>query len=216
MGHAHSKKRQEKRRRKEAYTLKAIDDGGTSCLQHNPHVRLHRLSGDIDRNFFSSDIGSVGCNKMIPNPGSNDGLQGGEAFGIENMNSHPVLTRLQNEQNKRWENMEQRMNKIRTSAMQEAERRKYAQMFKAKQNDDRTKVLLQKASAVLSSDIMRERLPPPTLMEEEEEEEDSDCGEIIPVKILTQKEDKQCPKYLQILPSNLAGMNLSKFFFFMR
>lgn len=140
---------------------------------------------------------------------------GTDTFFNYNLDNHPDVTKLQNEQNARRENMEQRISKIRTSAIQAAERRKFAEMFKAIPKESsppapslqhRTTRLLQEASAALNAFVTMDTSKstttlttskvgsgctgetddlPLTSRTQSDEDDDDDKGEIIPVQILT-------------------------------
>jgi hypothetical protein len=128
------------------------------------------------------------------------------------IDDHPALTKLQNEQNTRLEKMEERMNKIRLHAMQEADRRKYAYLFKAKTRQSPTKELLFKAKEKIlqKQNICDEK-------ENQRQPSDIHCedkGEIIPVTVVKdsmKKSEKEMQKSnkLQRIPA-FDSINLSK------
>lgn len=160
---------------------------------------------------------------------------GSDTFFKYNLDNHPDVTKLQNEQNARRENMEQRISKIRTSAIQAAERRKFAEMFKAIPKESsphppslqhRTTRLLQEASAALnafvtmdtsnstttlttsgvgSSCVRRQQSPATKSRMQLEDDDDDDKGEIIPVQILTK--DERLAKENQAL--NFGALNFT-------
>lgn len=140
-----------------------------------------------------------------------------------NLDTHPVVTRLQNEQNQRLEGMEQRMKKIRKSAQQEAERRKFAHLFRARAEDEsQTERLLREASLALQR-IKNEKelkkkvekicvsdsckLNPSSIScfkAERTQQPETDTGDIIPVHVVSDKttsvkiaQQKQLPTTVQ-------------------
>lgn len=142
---------------------------------------------------------------------SSDSMQSGQSKKLEdalyqqlNLDTHPAVTRLQNEQNLRLEGMEQRMNKIRKNAQQEAERRKFAHLFRARTEEKvKTEKLLKEASVALQlfkkerqmkkSDKGRHLLncegseTQNQPMSEVEVKAENDKGDIIPVRIVSEK-----------------------------
>ena len=161
---------------------------------------------------------------------------GSDTFFKYNLDNHPDVTKLQNEQNARRENMEQRISKIRTSAIQAAERRKFAEMFKAIPKESsphppslqhRTTRLLQEASAALNAFVTMDTSnstttlttsgvgsgyvsgqQSPATTSRTQSDDDDDKGEIIPVQILTK--DERLSKETQAL--NFGALNFSKYY----
>ncbi|XP_076452165.1 uncharacterized protein LOC143287766 isoform X2 [Babylonia areolata] len=129
-----------------------------------------------------------------------------ELYQHLNLDTHPAVTRLHNEQNLRLEGMEQRMNKIRKNAQQEAERRKFAHLFRARTEEKvKTEKLLKEASVALQqfkkerqmkkSDKDRQPVllncdepgPQNQSVSSLEARQESDKGDIIPVCIVSEK-----------------------------
>ncbi|KAK7476533.1 hypothetical protein BaRGS_00032213 [Batillaria attramentaria] len=151
-----------------------------------------------------SKASSKGESTTTPLTTSKDALR--QRLNLEN---HPAMTRLQNEQNSRLENMEQRMNKIRQSAQQELERRKFAHLFKARTDESsHTEKLLQEASEALQLFKKQKQLKKSkekvssatdnlsaetsllyggVMRGDSQDKEESDSGEIIPVRIVPDK-----------------------------
>ncbi|KAL3861414.1 hypothetical protein ACJMK2_007449 [Sinanodonta woodiana] len=112
-----------------------------------------------------------------------------------NVDDHPALTKLQNEQNTRLEDMEHRMAKIRTRALQSLERKKFAYLFRAKKEEGRTEKLLQEAREMLA----RDKLAKAQMINNNNKGDYK--GEIIPVSIVSDPPKKdQKDGYLQMLP----------------
>ncbi|XP_046333807.2 uncharacterized protein LOC124116502 [Haliotis rufescens] len=227
MGATTSKRRKNKKRRKEDDDI----DLDTSPYQDLERLRtlsktrLNRLSAEMDRlsvptsQYYSSDSlliqdtqrSTMSLNRnLIGHPTYH--VKG--SFSADNLilDDHPVLTKLQNEQNARLEHMEQRITKIRTNAMQAAERRKYAHMFRAKSDDSRTAKLLKEASEALEA-LKREKKSQTTLSEE------NDKGEIIPVRILCEEQQREkedskqtakASKKEELWPAQLQALNFGE------
>lgn len=147
-----------------------------------------------------------------------------------NLDNHPVMTRLQNEQNSRLESMEQRMQRIRQSAQQELERRKFATLFKARTDESsHTEKLIKEASEALqlfkkqklmkkskdktsaSSDWSAETslLYSGVMRGDSQDKEESDSGEIIPVRIVSDKSSMCVKKDRQAVTSVAEEEKLS-------
>lgn len=220
MGHVNSRVRKEKKLKnvKEDYTeyvISALECHNPEVLYHKKKMNrlsmqelesyrikqgqkgLNRMSADIERLGRNSARNEVQWEKSMSlnrnlniYPGSLDRVS--EAFSYEKLNvdDHPALTKLQNEQNRRLEKMEERMNRIRTHAMQEAERRKFAIMFRAKTQ-----------SSSLDENKNEELLPNEnnTILHCEKDTElkkrcnnklEDDNGDIIPVTVMKDLEEK--------------------------
>lgn len=232
MGHVQSKKKKSKKVGNVSYSTQGVLSGDVDSLRQ---IKQNRLSADVERLSLSSGYHSrdsvlvpdLKQKTMSLNRNNNitkdfglvrDGLMK-DSFSYEKLNvdDHPALTKLQNEQNRRLEKMEERMSQIRMHAMQEADRRKYAHLFQAKKKASPTRELLCKAKDKLKQDgcDTSEDLSSKNSSVNEE----VDKGEIIPVTVTTdtrsnprvdRTEEANPPNYLQNLPG-LGAVNLSKY-----
>ena len=166
---------------------------------------------------LSHDIGYSGKNIAANQKCDKDGfnlfpLETCQDYKGVTIDDHPVLTKLQNEQNARLESMEQRIAKIRTNAQQAYDRKKFAHLFRAKKDHSQTDRLLLEAKEMLQKNI-----------EEKKYDSDKDIinnndytGEIIPVKVIDKEDNSHrdnChddERYLQLAP--FESLNLSKCF----
>lgn len=211
MGHVHSRRRKEKdlKNLKEDYTdyvISALDCHNPEILYHKKKMNrlsmqelesyrikpvqkgLNRMSADIERLGRNSARNEVQWEKSMSLNRNLNHYQGSldkvsESFSYEKLDvdDHPALTKLQNEQNRRLEKMEERMNRIRNHAMQEAERRKFAIMFRAKAQPNSLDV--NKNEKVLPNENVQ-------LCEKDNDKDEfcdkklHDSGDIIPVTVV--------------------------------
>ncbi|XP_033763208.1 uncharacterized protein LOC117344544 [Pecten maximus] len=221
MGHVQSKKKKTKKVSDVNYSTQGTLTGDVDSLRQ---IKFNRMSADIERLSLSSgyhsrdsllgpDFKQKTMSLNRNNNVSKDLNLMKDSFSYERLNvdDHPALTKLQNEQNRRLEKMEERMSQIRIHAMQEAERRKYAHLFKAKKKESPTRELLCKAKDKLklsTCDTSLDITSKNTSLNEE-----VDKGEIIPVTVATETqivdgEEIDPPNYLQNLPA-LGAVNLN-------
>lgn len=242
MGHVQSKRKKEKQIKRDIsdYIVNSITNGDPENYKLNAQMKINRLSADLER----LSVGSGGYysrdSLVIPTDSwrqsrisdlsdesdiSECKVKTSFSFQELNVDNHPVLTKLQNEQNVRLEKMEERMSQIRLHAMQEADRRKFAHLFKAKNHEGPTTELLNKVKDKLPKIDCDNNghLRKATIRDVDND----DRGEIIPVTVVTQsKEEKtennnttkmepivnKSESYLQSLPA-LRAVNMSKLYF---
>lgn len=227
MGHVQSKKKKTKKVGDINYSSSqssTLTSGGDVDAVHL--MKLNRMSADIERLSLSSGYHSRDSllgpdfkqKTMSLNRNNNvtkelNHMKDSFSYERLNVDDHPALTKLQNEQNRRLEKMEERMSQIRIHAMQEAERRKYAHLFKAKKKESPTRELLCKAKDKLKLNICDTSMD--ITSKNTSVNEEVDKGEIIPVTVATEQESPNVdgdnvdpPNYLQNLPA-LGAVNLN-------
>lgn len=221
MGHVHSK------RKKQKYNKELADYINRNIPGYEGYHQKHSLNpSDVNRlsqvtEPFSSQNRISTKPKWVTMPITHDSRESSPL--LQNVNKghisykdikvdgHPALLNLQNEQNIRLEKMEERMNKIRQHAMQEADRRKYAYLFKAKTRHSPTKELLLKTKdkIMLTANICDDKHNQKLTLD------NKDQGEVIPVKTIndTQKSEMEVEKSnkVQTMPA-FDHINLSKIF----
>ncbi|KAH3822825.1 uncharacterized protein LOC127832362 [Dreissena polymorpha] len=225
MGHVQSKKKKEKKKRLKIAHLSEImrnRDRRENIHKVAGH-RIYRDSQNLDQ--LSNSSGYFSSNEASPNAVGIDvdwtkrrEEEGSYAtYDIESrsvstmspleelctykgisLDSHPALTRLQNEQNARLESMENRMNRIRTNAQKAFERKKFAHLFRAKKDDSKTDQLLQEAREILQHNV---ELRASCGVENSEY-----SGEIIPVKIVDDSREATCDT-----PDDRSYLHLTSF-----
>ncbi|XP_061198154.1 uncharacterized protein LOC133206225 [Saccostrea echinata] len=220
MGHVNSRVRKEKKLKdvREDYTeyvISALECHNPEVLYHKKKMNrlsmqelesyrikqgqkgLNRMSADIERlgrNSARNEVQwekSMSLNRNLNNyPGSLDRVS--ESFSYEKLDvdDHPALTKLQNEQNRRLEKMEERMNRIRTHAMQEAERRKFAIMFRAKTQSSTLDVNKNEKLLPNENDTILHCEKDIELKKCCNEKLEDDNGDIIPVTVMKDLEEK--------------------------
>lgn len=191
--------------------VKSVTVGDSENIHKVAGHRIYRDSVNLDQlsnssGYFSSNepspnslgnesdwlLGNEGGERKSGNYGEHSEIDNGNYSGMTPweelctykgfpLEDHPVLTKLQNEQNARLESMEQRMNRIRTNAQQAYERKKFAHLFRAKKEDVKTDELLQEARDMLQKNIEMRNSGP--------ENNEDYTGEIIPVQIVDESRE---------------------------
>lgn len=168
MGHVHSKKKRHKYNKELAdYINRNVPDYHNNKHTVDP-VDIDRIS-HYSEPFLqsSSTIQQNSTKKWLTMPITHDSREGSPLLKAAHISykdikvdDHPALTKLQNEQNTRLEKMEERMNQIRLHAMQEADRRKYAYLFRAKSRQSPTKDLIKVRKCQMDNYLLKTRQSP--------------------------------------------------------
>lgn len=165
-------------------------------------------SSGNDVNWYTNEVLSRDSEYYGENVSGKCDKEGFRLFPVETcqdykgvtIDDHPILTKLQNEQNARLEDMEQRIAKIRTNAQQAYDRKKFAHLFRARKEDSRTEKLLQEARDMLQKNIEEKEIKTDSMNNNEY------SGEIIPVHIVDKEDNSDTEdchsdeRYLKLAP----------------
>lgn len=229
MGHVQSKRKKEKKKRRMSNIIKSLTTEHSDNIHQVEGHRIYREAVNTDQfsnssgyfssessppssgndvNWYTNEVLSHDSQYYVKNVSEKCDKEGFRLFPLETcqdykgltIDDHPVLTKLQNEQNARLEDMEQRIAKIRTNAQKAYDRKKFAHLFRARKEESRTEKLLQEARDMLQKNVEKQDI------EADATNNNEYSGEIIPVHIVdkednTEAEDSHSDeRYLQLAP----------------
>lgn len=229
MGHVQSKRKKEKKKRRMSNIIKSLTTEHSDNIHQVEGHRIYREAVSTDQfsnssgyfssessppssgndvNWYTNEVLSHDSQYYGKNVSEKCDKEGFRLFPLETcqdykgltIDDHPVLTKLQNEQNARLEDMEQRIAKIRTNAQKAYDRKKFAHLFRARKEESRTEKLLQEARDMLQKNVEKQDIEADTTNNNEY------SGEIIPVHIVDKEDNAEAEdshsdeRYLQLAP----------------